>query len=189
MNNFYLRLKFIREINGLSQKKFADKLGVPQQNIARYDLGKVKRLDFNFAKKVSELFHIDTEWLLSGSGGNRGMKMSECIRFSKGMKPSVVAAKMDVHEGFIRAIINGDICPSYKFAEKFYSTFDIQNPEKIENKTSKIPSDTLTDIELLRLENARLQGNLDSERRLNEALQLKVDELIRENERLKKGVK
>lgn len=184
MNNFYSRLKFIREINGLSQKKFADIIGVPQQNIARYDLGKVKRLDFNFAKKVAKLFHIDTEWLLSGSGGNRGMKISEAIRFSDGMIPSVVAATMDVHAGFIKAIVNGDVCPSYEFAERFYKTFKLPNPES-DIKTVQIACDTRSDMESLRLELARLQGNLDAAHKHIENLESRIEELIRENERLK----
>lgn len=61
------RIKEIRKKEGLSQQKFADKLGIARGNIAAYEVGKNAPSDAVISLICSK-FNIREEWLRSGNG-------------------------------------------------------------------------------------------------------------------------
>lgn len=61
------RIKEIRKKEGLSQQKFADKLGIARGNIAAYEVGKNAPSDAVISLICSK-FNVNEEWLRSGNG-------------------------------------------------------------------------------------------------------------------------
>ena len=61
------RIKEIRKKEGLSQQKFADKLGIARGNIAAYEVGKNSPSDAVISLICSK-FNVNKEWLLTGKG-------------------------------------------------------------------------------------------------------------------------
>lgn len=64
MNN---RIKEIRKKRGLSQQKFADKLGIARGNIAAYEVGKNAPSDAVISL-ICTKFNINEDWLRTGIG-------------------------------------------------------------------------------------------------------------------------
>lgn len=64
MNN---RIKEIRKKEGLSQQKFADKLGIARGNVAAYEVGKNAPSNAVISLICSK-FNVNEEWLRTGSG-------------------------------------------------------------------------------------------------------------------------
>lgn len=61
------RIKEIRKKEGLSQQKFADKLGIARGNIAAYEVGKNAPSDAAISLICSK-FNVNEEWLRTGNG-------------------------------------------------------------------------------------------------------------------------
>ncbi len=61
------RIKDIRKKEGLSQQKFADKLGIARGNIAAYEVGKNAPSDAVISLICSK-FNVNKDWLLIGKG-------------------------------------------------------------------------------------------------------------------------
>lgn len=61
------RIKNIRKKEGLSQQKFADKLGIARGNIAAYEVGKNAPSDAVISLICSK-FNVNKEWILTGKG-------------------------------------------------------------------------------------------------------------------------
>lgn len=61
------RIKEIRKKEGLSQQKFADKLGIARGNIAAYEVGKNAPSDAVISLICSK-FNVNKDWLLTGKG-------------------------------------------------------------------------------------------------------------------------
>lgn len=61
------RIKDIRKKVGLSQQKFADKLGIARGNIAAYEVGKNSPSDAAVSLICSK-FNVNKDWLLTGKG-------------------------------------------------------------------------------------------------------------------------
>ncbi len=61
------RIKMIRKDNGLSQQKFADKLGISRGNIAAYEVGKNLPSDAVISL-ICTKFDINEDWLRTGNG-------------------------------------------------------------------------------------------------------------------------
>ena len=51
-------LRCLRNLENLSQEKFAHALGLDQTNISRMELGR-REISFNFAKKIEKTFNVD----------------------------------------------------------------------------------------------------------------------------------
>lgn len=64
------RIKEIRKKEGLSQQKFADKLGIARGNIAAYEVGKNAPSDA-VVSLICSKFNVNEEWLRSGNGEMR----------------------------------------------------------------------------------------------------------------------
>ncbi len=61
------RIKQIRNLEGLSQQKFADRLKIARGNIAAYEVGKNAPSDAVIALICKE-FSINEQWLRTGQG-------------------------------------------------------------------------------------------------------------------------
>lgn len=61
------RIKDIRKKEGLSQQKFADKLGIARGNIAAYEVGKNAPSDAVISLICSK-FNVNKDWILTGKG-------------------------------------------------------------------------------------------------------------------------
>lgn len=61
------RIKQIRNSLGLTQQKFADRLGLKRQTIAAYEIGNIKPSDSTIILICKE-FNINKEWLENGEG-------------------------------------------------------------------------------------------------------------------------
>lgn len=60
------RIKEIRKKEGLSQQKFADKLGIARGNIAAYEVGKNAPSDAVISLICSK-FNVNEEWIRNGT--------------------------------------------------------------------------------------------------------------------------
>lgn len=61
------RIKKIRNSLGLTQQKFADRLGLKRQTIAAYEIGNIEPSDSTLLLICKE-FNINEEWLRYGNG-------------------------------------------------------------------------------------------------------------------------
>ncbi len=65
--NFGNRLVQVREYLGFNQVVFSDKLGLAAQSLVRYEKNKITP-SIDFLKKLTEMFSINSNWLLTGDG-------------------------------------------------------------------------------------------------------------------------
>ncbi len=77
------RLKALRKELGLTQEKFADRLGVKRNTIATYEIGRNEPIDAVISLICKE-FHVNEVWLRTGEGGKENMftKISDDDRYS-----------------------------------------------------------------------------------------------------------
>lgn len=61
------RLKVLRKELGLTQEKFADRLGVKRNTIATYEIGRNEPIDAIISLICRE-FNVNEEWLRTGNG-------------------------------------------------------------------------------------------------------------------------
>ena len=61
------RIKQIRKSENLTQKAFADRLGLKQNTIATYEMGRTEPSDRTIADICRE-FNVNEEWLRTGKG-------------------------------------------------------------------------------------------------------------------------
>ena len=64
------RIKEVRKYLGLTQQKFADRLGLKRQTIAAYEIGNIEPSDSTLLLICRE-FDINEEWLRTGKGEMR----------------------------------------------------------------------------------------------------------------------
>lgn len=67
MNTIYDRIKEVRKSQKLTQQKFAERLGLKQNTIATYEMGKTEPSDRTVSDICRE-FGISEEWLRYGTG-------------------------------------------------------------------------------------------------------------------------
>ena len=75
------RIKQIRTSEGLSQQKFADRLGIARGNIAAYEVGKNAPSDAVIVLICKE-FNVNEKWLRHGTGemfNNPDDLVAECV--------------------------------------------------------------------------------------------------------------
>ncbi len=73
------RIKILRNHLGLTQQKFADRLGLKRQTIAAYEIGSIEPSDSTLLLMCKE-FNINEQWLRSGDGE---MKQNLDLDFEK----------------------------------------------------------------------------------------------------------
>ena len=61
------RIKQLRNSLGLTQQKFADRLGLKRQTIAAYEVGNIEPSDSTLLLICKE-FEVNKDWLLTGKG-------------------------------------------------------------------------------------------------------------------------
>ena len=62
-----IRLKQIRKALGLTQQKFANSLGVKQNTIAQYEMGRTTPSDA-IINSICREFNVNEDWLRNGTG-------------------------------------------------------------------------------------------------------------------------
>lgn len=62
---FYLRLQDLRKKSGMTQERLAEKLGITRQTVSKWERGE-STPDFAYLVKISNLFHVSTDYLLKG---------------------------------------------------------------------------------------------------------------------------
>lgn len=70
------RIKFIRKESGLTQQKFADRIGAKQNTIAQYEIGRNIPLD-PVVTAICKEFDIQEDWLRHGIGSMRVPRSEE----------------------------------------------------------------------------------------------------------------
>lgn len=61
------RIKEVRKSNGLTQQKFADRIGIKQNTVAQYEMGRNVPID-TVISLICREFHVNEAWLRSGVG-------------------------------------------------------------------------------------------------------------------------
>ena len=75
------RLKQARKALGLSQSKFAEKLGITAQALSLIEIGKTPITDKHI-KPICAIFNVNEEWLETGNGA-MFLNKDELDRFAK----------------------------------------------------------------------------------------------------------
>lgn len=65
--SYGIRLRKIRDKLNLSQQEFAEKLHTTQATVSRYEKD-LRMPDADFLEKLTELYHLNINWLLTGKG-------------------------------------------------------------------------------------------------------------------------
>lgn len=63
MNSLGLRIKFLREKHNISQKEFAQKIGVSNTVLSRYESGD-RKPDYDILQIIADFFEVSTDYLL-----------------------------------------------------------------------------------------------------------------------------
>lgn len=64
------RLKELRNVEGLTQQEFADKIGIKRNTFAQYENGRNEPIDA-VVKLICDAFHVNETWLRTGEGEMR----------------------------------------------------------------------------------------------------------------------
>ena len=77
------RIKELRKTLGLTQQKFADRLGIKQNTVAQYEIGRNEPIDTVVNLIVRE-FNVNETWLRTGEGEmfvklNRSQEVAEFV--------------------------------------------------------------------------------------------------------------
>lgn len=92
------RIKFIRKENGLTQQKFADRIGAKQNTIAQYEINRNIPLD-PVITAICKEFDIQEDWLRHGIGA------MQVPRSEEEETAAMVAAVLDGPPDFQRAVV------------------------------------------------------------------------------------
>ena len=65
------RIQILRKENNLTQQDLAEKLGVSNKSISKYERGE-REPDFNTLKKLSNIFNVSIDYLLGLSDNKNG---------------------------------------------------------------------------------------------------------------------
>lgn len=67
MNSIYDRIKIVRKTARLTQQEFAEKLGLKQNTIATYEMGKTSPSERTLSD-ICRVFNVDPCWMETGEG-------------------------------------------------------------------------------------------------------------------------
>ena len=67
MNSIYDRIKTVRKAARLTQQEFAEKLGLKQNTIATYEMGKTSPSERTMSD-ICRVFNVDPCWMETGEG-------------------------------------------------------------------------------------------------------------------------
>ncbi len=100
------RLVIFREKMGLSQQELAEKIGIKPQALARYEKNKSKP-SIDLAKKLTNLFNLNTNWLLTGEG--EMLKSTKDIQDCSQDKNIIYIDKLSLQAGAGAGIYNYEV--------------------------------------------------------------------------------
>jgi transcriptional regulator with XRE-family HTH domain len=66
MNTLEDRIKYLRKNSKLSQRKFADQLGLAFRTVQRYEVD-ASTMNVRLATQIASMFNVDIDWLLTGN--------------------------------------------------------------------------------------------------------------------------
>ncbi len=94
-NTVYSRILKVRNYNGLNQKEFADKTGVSESSIKKYEKGSSMPGGEFFIGLVQNFPDINIRWLLTGQGE---MFLQSSEKPSPGLEERVFALEKELKE-------------------------------------------------------------------------------------------
>ena len=71
-------LKELRNNKGISQREFAQMLGVSQQTVGSWEVGRTEP-DNNMLKQIADYFNVTTDYLLGHGAQNAGTKIQPVL--------------------------------------------------------------------------------------------------------------
>lgn len=102
------RIKEVRKSVGMTQQKFADRLGIRQNTVAQYEMGRNAPID-PVITSICREFHISEKWLRTGEGD---MKIAETQRDKlSNFFADVLATAPDERSAFVAAL--DDLPPEF----------------------------------------------------------------------------
>lgn len=108
MENIQERIKFVRKSKGMTQQAFAEKLGLKQNTIATYEMGKTVPSDRTICD-ICQKFRIREEWLRTGEGD---MEIADQQRQKlENFFADVLATAPDERSAFVAAL--DDLPPNF----------------------------------------------------------------------------
>lgn len=117
------RIKEIRKSAGLTQQKFADKIGTKQNTVAQYEIGRNAPIDPVIAAICRE-FDVNETWLRTGDGDmfrpkSRGEEIGEIVKAAATHDPEE-AAKFFV--SLLEDMSDGEIMLMYEIFKRHFPT-------------------------------------------------------------------
>ena len=101
MENIQERIKLVRKSKGMTQQAFAEKLGLKQNTIATYEMGKTVPSDRTICD-ICQKFRICEEWLRTGEGD---MEIADPQRQKlENFFADVLATAQDERSAFVAAL-------------------------------------------------------------------------------------
>ena len=90
------RIRIVRKDVGLTQKEFAEKLGIKQNTVASYEMGRIGISD-NVIFSICREFNINEDWLRDGTG--------EMYKERDGSFTELLSDLDDSDDDFIKSLI------------------------------------------------------------------------------------
>lgn len=91
------RIKYVRQLAGLSQEQFASKLGTTRGAVGNWELG--KGIKQNNLSQISEVFGVSVDWLMSKKGIAPGPDGAPEDEFDAVSRPVSGIQEIDVRAG------------------------------------------------------------------------------------------
>lgn len=118
------RLKICLKANKISQKDAANSLGIGENTLLNYV--KNRRIpDACLALKISQMCDVSLEWLISGECDVDIVKMWNEIISMPDNNRVTFANEMALPDAYVTAVLEGNIVPSMRVMNQFYSRYDV----------------------------------------------------------------
>lgn len=98
MNTIGERIKYIRKEAGLTQQKFADRIGAKQNTVAQYEIGRNVPID-PVITSICKEFDIQEDWL------RHGLEPMRCARSKEEEIAELVGRALNGSSEFKKAVI------------------------------------------------------------------------------------
>lgn len=132
------RLKFLREILGLTQAEIAAEYGTKQQYWASYETG--TKVPHSFLQTVAAKAPVSTDWLLTGNVNKVLAGKLQQERERKKLKAEDVAQKLGTTKDFIYAAEGGQIGLSDNFITEIAALYGVNKYHLLDNTLKFVPA-------------------------------------------------
>ena len=167
------KVRLVRELYGLSQSEAAALIMLPQPTLARYELGKTKKIPYSFLRIFSTHFCINENWLLNDVV-EEGYMLEVKKVFSLIGNFTKAAKRLDVPIDFLNACDRGTIVPSGDFLNRIRREFLVAKTELIPLPDALDEDDYIKLLNEVTAANERLQEEIKQKDRMIKYL---MDEL------------